>query len=93
VFAISGAILFCAAELADRSRSGRGVERRRGVERWSLAWVLGVAIGSAGLSYAAIATRDCWVAEGRRASRRHRRRNALSFLAALVLRTRARSGV
>ena len=95
VFAISGAILFCAAELADRSLArARGVERRRGVERWSLAWVLGGAIGSAGLSYAAIATRGL-LGGGGPAALAVGTAGAmlLSFLAALVLRTRARSGV
>ena len=58
VLAISGAVLFCAAEVANRSiDQPRHVEHRPGVERWSPAWVLGVAAGSAGLSYGAIAAR------------------------------------
>ena len=52
VMVISGGVLFCAAEVADRSvAAARHVEHLPGVDRWSPAWVLGVAAGSAGLSY------------------------------------------
>jgi hypothetical protein len=55
---VSGAVLFCAAEVAERSLSYPShVEHRPGVERWGQAWVLGVAVGSAALSYGAISTR------------------------------------
>jgi hypothetical protein len=62
VLAISGAVLFCAAEVADRSLGqAHQVEYRPGVARWSPTWVLGVAAGSAGLSCGAAAARGLLV--------------------------------
>jgi len=56
--AIAGAVMFCAAEVAYRSLDlPRQVERRPRVEHWSPALVLGVAAGSAGVSYAAASAR------------------------------------
>jgi len=56
--AIAGAVMFCAAEVADRSLDPpRQAEQRPGVDRWSPALVLGVAAGSAGVSYAAASAR------------------------------------
>ena len=57
--AISGATLFCAAEIAARSLDRtRRLERRGGVDVWSPTWVLGVALGSSAFSYGAIAVRE-----------------------------------
>ena len=58
VLSISGAVLFCVAELADRSLDQpRGAERRRGVRHWNPAWVLGVAAASAAAGYGAASIR------------------------------------
>ena len=87
VLAISGAILFCAAEAADRS-----LDRTRHVEHWSPVWVLGVAVGSAGLSYGAIAARGLLAGGGPGALAAGTAAAVLvAFLAALLLRTSART--
>ena len=95
VLAISGAVLFCAAEVANRSiDQPRHVEHRPGVERWSPAWVLGVAAGSAGLSYGAIAARGLLAGGGPAALAAGTAAAMLvAFLAALLLRTRSRTGL
>jgi len=65
VLAISGAVLFCAAEIADRSLDDpRRSERRSGAGRWSPAWVLGAAAGSAAVSFGAIAARGLFANGG-----------------------------
>ena len=49
---VSGAVLFCAAEVGDRALAqARNTTYRSGVDRWSTTWVLGVAAGSGGVSY------------------------------------------
>ncbi len=56
--ALSGAIMFCVAEVADRSLDqARGMERRRGARHWDPAWVIGVAAVAAAASYAAASIR------------------------------------
>ena len=91
VLPISGAILFCAAEVADRSLGqAPQVEYRPGVERWSPKWVLGVAAGSAGLSCGATATRGLLAGGGPAALAAGTATATLvALLVALVLRTRA----
>jgi len=94
VMVISGGVLFCAAEVADRSvAAARHVEHLPGVDRWSPAWVLGVAAGSAGLSYAAGMARGplagggpVALAAGTAAS------TLIAFHVVLVLRARVRKG-
>lgn len=55
VLAIAGAVLFCTAEVADRSFGDtRQLEYRPGARRWDPFWILGVAAASAGVSYAAV---------------------------------------
>ena len=55
---LSGAIMFCVAEVADRSLDqARGMERRRGARHWDPAWVIGVAAVAAAASYAAASIR------------------------------------
>jgi hypothetical protein len=57
--AIAGAVMFCAAEIADRSLDRpRRAEERPGVDRWSPVLVGGVAAGSAGVSYVAASARS-----------------------------------
>ena len=94
VFAISGAILFCAAELADGTldRSPK-VEHRPGVERWNPTLLLGVSLGAGGLSYGAIASRGLLADGGPPALVAGTAAAVLvAFLASLLLRTRARHG-
>ncbi len=89
----SGAVLFCAAELADRSSTHRRkTEYRPGVQRWDAAWVLGVAAGSAGLSYAAFSARGL-VAGGGPAALAAGVAGAVlvAFLVVLLLKTRVRA--
>jgi hypothetical protein len=93
--AISGAILFCAAEVADRSLDqARHAEHRPGVARWSPAWVLAVAAGSAGVAYGAISTRG-FVADGGPAALAAGTAGAVlvAVLAAVAVRTRSRPGL
>jgi hypothetical protein len=94
VVAISGAVLFCAAELADQSLDlRRRLERRQGVERSKPAWVLGVAVGAAGLSYLTIATRGLLGGGGPAALAAGTVASMLAaFLVAFLVRTRARAG-
>lgn len=92
---ISGAALFCAAEIADHALSpARGAERRPGVDRWTPAWVLGVALGSAAVSYAVISARSIFAGGGPAALAAGTAAAVLvAFLAALVLRTGPRAGL
>jgi hypothetical protein len=69
------------------------VEHRPGVERRSPTWVLGVAVGSAGLSYGAVASRGLLAGGGPAALAAGTGATMLvAFLAAFLLRTRARNG-
>jgi hypothetical protein len=91
---ISGAVLFCAAELADSSSARRRkTEHRPGVQSWDAAWVLGVAAGSAGISYAAFSARGV-VAGGGPAALAAGVAGAVlvAFLVLLLLKTRPRAG-
>jgi len=92
--AVAGAVLFCAAELADRTlgRSGQP-ERRRGVGRWDSAWVVGVAAGSAGASYWAASESRLVAGGGPAALVAGTAAAALVvILAARMVRTRQRTG-
>lgn len=92
---ISGAVLFCAAELADRSSAhSRKAGHRPGVRSWEAAWVLGVAAGSAGLSYAAFSARGP-VAGGGPAALAAGVAGAVlvAFLVVLLLRIRPHTGL
>jgi uncharacterized YccA/Bax inhibitor family protein len=94
VLAVSGAVLFCAAEIADRSLDQmRIVAHRRGVVRWSPAWVLGVAAGSAGVSFGADSMRGLFTAGGPAALAAGTAAAMLvAILASAALRARARAG-
>ena len=94
VLAISGALLFCATEFADRSLAHkRAVKHMPGVERWSPRLVLGVAVGSAGLACGATWTRGSLAGGGPAALAAGTVAATLvAFLVALLLRTRARTG-
>jgi hypothetical protein len=94
VLSVSGAVLFCAAEIADRSLDqARSVEHRRGVERWSPAWVLGVAAGSAGVSVGVDSARGAFTGGGPAALAVGTAAAVLAtILASIVLRARARTG-
>jgi hypothetical protein len=60
---------------------------------WSPTWVLGVAVGSAGLSYGAVASRGLLAGSGPAALAAGTGAAMLvAFLAAFLLRTRARNG-
>jgi hypothetical protein len=91
---VAGAILFCAAEFADRAlANARKTEHRRGVDRWSATWVIGVASGSAGLSYGAISARGLLVGGGPAALVAGVAAATLvAFLVVLVLRSRPSTG-
>ena len=59
MLAIAGAVLFCTAEVGERSLGGpRRLEYRPGARRWNPFWILGVAAASAGVSYAAVSARS-----------------------------------
>ncbi len=63
------------------------------VGSWSPTWVLGVAVGSAGLSYGAVASRGLLAGGGPAALAAGTGAAMLvAFLAAFLLRTRARNG-
>ncbi len=91
--AIAGAVMFCAAEVADRSLDqSRQVEQRPGVDRWSPTLVIGVAAGSAVVSYSAASARGplggggpAGLAVGTAAA------VLVAILAALVVRARIRT--
>jgi len=91
---VSGAVLFCAAEVAERAlANARKAEYRPGVDRWSTAWVLGVAAGSAGLSYGAISARGLLAGGGPAAlAAGVAAATLVAFMVVLVLRTRPRTG-
>lgn len=56
---LSGAGLFCAAELADRALSrARGVQCIPGTDRLGPVWVTAVALSAAALSYGAVSARN-----------------------------------
>jgi len=56
--AVAGAVLFLAAEIADRALDQKGqLEHRPGVRRWSPLSLLAVAVGSAGVSYGVVSAR------------------------------------
>ncbi len=95
VLAISGGVLFCAAEVIERSVGlARHVKYCPGVDRWSPPWVLGVAAGSAGLSYGVITARGLLAGGGPAALAAGTAAAVLvAFLVALLLRTRTRSGL
>ena len=64
-FVASGAVLFCAAELADRSLGNpKKTEYLRGVDRFSTTSVLAVAALSSGLSYGVISLRGLFAGGG-----------------------------
>jgi hypothetical protein len=87
---VSGAVLFCAAEVADRALpNARKTEHRPGVDRWSATWVLGVAAGSAGLSYGAISARGLLAGGGPAGlTAGVAAATLVAFLVVLLLRTR-----
>jgi hypothetical protein len=91
---VSGAILFCAAEVGDRaSAQPRNAAHRSGVDRWSRSWVLGVAAGSAGVSYGVTSARGLLAGVGPAALVAGVVSVVLvAFLVLLVLRTQPRTG-
>jgi hypothetical protein len=93
VLSVSGAVLFCIAEVADRSLDQpRGVDRRRGVRHWNPAWVLGVAAASAAAGYGAASIRGAVAGGGPAALAAGTIAATLvGFLARGALRTRVRS--
>jgi len=92
---VSGAVLFCAAEVADRAQANaRKTEHRPGVDRWSATWVLGVATGSAGLAYGAISARGFFAGGGPAAlTAGVVGATLVAFLVLVVLRTGPRTGL
>jgi hypothetical protein len=91
---VSGAVLFLAAELADSALSiAAHAERRPGVDRWSPTWVLGVAVGSAALSFGVISARGFLAGGGPAAlGTGTAAATLIAFLVVLALRTRPTSG-
>jgi len=64
-FVVSGVVLFCAAEFADRALSmPRQAEQRPGADHFSATWVIAVAVGSAAASYAVISARGVFEGGG-----------------------------
>jgi hypothetical protein len=62
---VSGAVLFCAAETADRALDRpRASEARPGVDRFAMTSVLAVAAGAGALSYLAISVRGAFAGGG-----------------------------
>ena len=94
VLAVSGAVLFCAAEVADRTLDRtRAAEDRLGVARWSPGWVLGVATLSACVAFGAGSARNIVAGGGPAALAAGTAASVLvAVLAALVLRLRSRPG-
>ncbi len=92
---VSGAVLFCAAEIADRALSqARDVERRPRADREGPVWALGVAVGSAAVSYAVISAKSLFAGGGPAALVAGTAAAVLvAFLAAVLLRTGPRADV
>jgi len=91
---VSGAVLFCAAETADRVASrARRAERRPGVDRSGLAWVLAVALGAGAVSYGCVSARDALAGGGPAGLAAGTAAAILvAALAAMTLRARGRRG-
>ncbi|MGO9879924.1 MAG: hypothetical protein ACLPSM_11310 [Acidimicrobiales bacterium] len=93
-FVVSGVVLFCAAEFADRALSmPRQAEQRPGADHFSATWVIAVAVGSAAASYAVISARGVFEGGGPAALAVGTAAAVLvAGLAALLLRTSSRDG-